>query len=315
MKNKVIKLFFFLVIGLLLMMPINNAYVKTNGYRHLNDTDKFMNVPYDLDLINLGSSHGLNGFNYEETGVKAYNMALAAQGFYYDYRILTQYSDHLSDGAVVLLPISYFSPYQAYQGEKFDQFNMRYYRFMDPKNIKFFNPIEYIRYKQFPVMFAGEHIKYLFADRETLKADWEMVDYNKFGETGIIEEGKTRAEHHMKNIIEIGKDNKETALSELRNTIDFCYEKGYKPVLVTTPLHYEYKKHFSETFMNEFLSDIESLRDDYSILYLDYSDFMSTETDIFMDSDHLNSKGRKMFTNAIVEDLKQRDILNNINAN
>ncbi len=81
---------------------------EQNGYRHLNDTDKFLHVPTELQVINLGSSHGLNGFDYSEASIKGYNMALAAQGFYYDYRILKQYSSHLVDEAVVLLPISYF---------------------------------------------------------------------------------------------------------------------------------------------------------------------------------------------------------------
>ncbi len=55
-------------------------------------------------------------------------------------------------------------------------------------------------------MFAGEHIKYLFEDRETLKADWEQIDYNKFGMDGIDAEGKKRATHHIENIINVGLD-------------------------------------------------------------------------------------------------------------
>jgi len=310
MKTKLFKMIVFLLGGLLLFIPINQSYIDTNGYRHLNDTDKFMSVDENLEIINLGSSHGLNGFDYTESDVKGLNMALAAQGFYYDHRILKQFSGNLDDGAVVMLPISYFSPYQKYEGEKFDRFNMRYYRFLDAEYIRFFKPWDYLRYKQFPVLFAGEHIKYVFADRPTLKGDWETIDYNKLGQDRIAEEGKTQANHHLENIILVGQSNKEIALGELKSTIEYCYTKGFTPILVTTPLHEEYKKHFSEEFLEVFDSDIEKLQKEYSgLLYLDYSEFMSDETNNFMDSDHLNSRGREIFTKSIILELKDRGIL------
>lgn len=310
MKKRIIKIFSFLLIGIILMLPINNSFLKTNGYRHLNDTDKFMNVENELEIINLGSSHGLNGFNYSDLGVNGFNMALAAQGFYYDYRILMQFSKHLKKDAVVLLPISYFSPYQKYEGSKFESFNMRYYRFLNPEYIRFFNAVDYLRYKQFPVLFAGEHIKYIFSDRNTVHGDWEAIDYNKFGNEKIATEGETRANHHIDNIINVGIDNKEIALNELKKAIEYCVENGFKPVLVTTPLHFEYKKHYDEIFLNEFMTDINNIQKDYpGLLYLDYSEFMSRETELFMDSDHLNVNGRKVFTKSIIEDLKERGLL------
>jgi len=308
--TKMIRGIIFIMIGLLLIWPINAQFQRTNGYRHLNDTDKFLHVPTELEVINLGSSHGLNGFDYSSATIKGYNMALAAQGFYYDYRILKQYSSHLADDAVVLLPISYFSPYQKYEGEKFDKFNKRYYRFLEPESIRFFNPLDYLRYHTFPVLFAGEHIKYLFEDRETLKADWEQIDYNKFGMDGIESEGEKRATHHIENIIRVGQDNKATALKELDNTIAFCIDNNLKPVLITMPLHDAYKKRFDNTFLNDFYQDIDTLIDKYpNAVYYDYSEFNSERTDLFMDSDHLNKKGREAFTNEVIEQLRKQGFI------
>lgn len=304
MKERFAKLCLFLLIGCLLIWPLNQAFIQTNGYRHLNDTDKFMEVPYDLEIVNLGSSHGMNGFDYKGLEIKGFNMALPAQGFYYDYRILKQFHEHLKKGAVVLIPISYFSLYQRYEGEKFDQFNKRYYRFLEPQYIRFFKPWEYVRYRLVPILFAGEHIKYLFTDRPTVEGDWEAIDYNKFGMDGIVEEGQIRANHHIETIIEPGKEYKTLALAELEKLLGYCIEKGYQPVLVTTPLHQAYKRQFESSFLDSFNEDVELLKANYPGLdYLDYSDMIPDRTDLFIDSDHLNRNGRQMFTKQVVEDL------------
>ncbi len=83
-----------------------------------------------------------------------------------------------------------------------------------------------------------------------------------------------------------------------------------KPVLITMPLHESYKEHFDNAFLNDFYNDIDTLLDQYpNAVYYDYSEYKSERTDLFMDSDHLNKKGREVFTNEVIEQLKKQGFI------
>lgn len=74
-------------------------------------TKKFFNMPEGIQICNFGSSHGLNGFNYDGVSDKfsCFNFSLHSQTLMYDYRILKHYVNHIKEGGIVFVIISYFS--------------------------------------------------------------------------------------------------------------------------------------------------------------------------------------------------------------
>lgn len=108
-----IKTFFSRLLLLVILLTI--ALISLNAiYAHTikftGETGKFAKVPDDLELVNLGSSHGACAFSYDVIPqLKAFNFALSAQHLVYDYGFLKLYTPNLARKCVVLIPVSYFS--------------------------------------------------------------------------------------------------------------------------------------------------------------------------------------------------------------
>ena len=92
------KRFFFKFIMMILLVSIsllgmNQAYIHTNAFRTMNNIEKFENIPDNIEICNLGSSHGQNSFVYYVIEEVGFNFALSSQDFYYDYQLLKKYSE------------------------------------------------------------------------------------------------------------------------------------------------------------------------------------------------------------------------------
>lgn len=64
---------------------------------------QFCDVPYELEMINLGSTFAKHGFDYQLLGERCFNFAGQPQPLKEDHAVLSQYQDHLKSGAVVLI--------------------------------------------------------------------------------------------------------------------------------------------------------------------------------------------------------------------
>lgn len=64
---------------------------------------QFCDVPYELEMINLGSTFAKHGFDYQLFGERGFNFAGQPQPLKEDHAVQSQYQDHLKSGAVVLI--------------------------------------------------------------------------------------------------------------------------------------------------------------------------------------------------------------------
>jgi hypothetical protein len=298
MKKFIIRGFCFVAIGLILLVVLNLFYVRTNGYKSLNGTYKFSMVPYNISVMNLGSSHGEFGIDYEDFDtITGFNFGLRGQSHYYDLQILRKYSDRLSGGCVVVIPVSCFS---LIQGEDYEQ-RILYYGVLDYGSIPDHNPIEYIRFRLLPFLSASFNAKYLIKDKKSVDsdlfatqgADEEFYILNALYYYGLFEDLK-----------KAGADN-ENNVKTLGEIFTYCRENGYKPVLITTPFTDHYNYWFVGEDNDEFYAAIDGLSEQYDVPYLDYShDPRFTGTlEWFADSDHLNPTGRRIFTRILLTDI------------
>lgn len=133
----------------------------------LGEINVFQFIPNDIQIANVGSSHGQCDFNWipltEERGISTFNFALTSQSYEYDYALINMHQDDFVEGSLLFIPVSYFSfNREATDPNDIEAISVRYYRLLSPK----YNP-DYSLYKdlvavRFPVLSAGEKIFDLF---------------------------------------------------------------------------------------------------------------------------------------------------------
>ncbi len=287
---------------LIMLVALNYQYKRTLPPDY---TDKFQDVPDNICVFNLGSSHGLCSFCYEglESEGECFNFGMNSQTLSYDYRLLQQYEEKLTPGGVCFIVISYFSLLEDEENnDNFEAKNARYYKFLDPRYIKQYDLSTDIRVRYFPVLSSNEALIGILtkkpSDVNQFELDWERV--------ANADEAVQNAENAvLRHIGAYEKDGtwsfREEELNALEDIIIFCWERGIKAVMITTPYLQEYNQRVPEEFKNYFTETISRVSMKYGVEYYDYSgdDDFSENYELFMNSDHLNKTGAKKFTGML----------------
>ncbi|MDD3719689.1 MAG: hypothetical protein PHP28_13630 [Actinomycetota bacterium] len=307
MKKFMIRGSCFAAIGLMLLYTLSFFYVRTNGYRSLDDMFKFYDMPDDIEVANLGSSHGAYGFDYENiSGITGFNFALPGQSLYYDLQVLEEYSDKLSEGCVVVIPISYFS----FDQNKISEDQTRwYYKILDYGSVYNHKLTDYVKIGLFPILGASLNAKYLIKDKPAVAFDiywlyaFSGIDYDVEDVEAWKRDALGFLDFHNK-VTAQGR-NEEFNLPYLYGIIEYCQEHGFKPLLVTTPFTRYYNEVFTEEFYRDFHAKVTKIQEKYGIPYIDYSHDprMTEDLGLFVDSNHLNAAGSKVFTKLLLSDL------------
>lgn len=312
MKRFIAKVLIFLIIIVTISSCINFVYLKRDN-SDLDCIKKFQDIPASVMVCNFGSSHGLYGFNYEDIEeVDCFNFALTSQTLSYDRRVFDCYKDSISEGAVVFIPVSYFSLF-GNDEETEDDFlnkNKRYYKILPSDMIKNYDIKTDIYVRYFPSLSATPYalIKTLLAGgRDTNDETWSRMatgvdvqhDAELAGRRHII---KNKTDKNGNRIV-----NQEE-LESLEYIINGCYEKGCIPILVTTPFLSEYTneiKKMDSDFYDDFYSLIDQVVTDTGVSYCDYGfdDRFTENYGWFMNSDHLNKEGARQFVNILMDEV------------
>jgi len=310
MKRFIIKLLFFIVPVAIMFLLLNELYIHTNYWKSENNINKFENVPYNLELVNLGSSHTCYGINYDFTPeLKAWNLANDSQRYFWDYGVLKNYANHLEKNSIVLIPISYFGVIG--RGD-YSEYRKRYYRILPKEDMDYWTFKEYIFYSKFPFLSAGVNRIHILRD---IPNDKMSPYYDRFKHLDG-EELYTycKKKHERWTAWDIGEKGYSENIKEISTVIDFCYTHNFRPVLITAPITDVLNNIYAtdETFFPTFYRFSSDLQKKYPDLqYLDYShnnDFSSNH-ELFADGDHLNNFGAEKFTKTLISDLKANNIL------
>ena len=106
-------------------------------------------------------------------------------------------------------------------------------------------------------------------------------------------------------------NDKNIGINQLKSILNFCEEKGFRPILISTPQTSFYNKQIGdENYHKRIYDNIKKVEIQLNkkYLYLDYSHdkrFVNN-LEYFMDSDHLNEKGAEYFTEILLFDLKSQ---------
>jgi hypothetical protein len=310
-----ISLLALLTIGCLLL--INNFCLHSNIYTNViakQDTMKFKNVPQQIKLGNVGNSHGEKDFCYENTELASFNFALESQSFIYDSNLLDFYQENIAEGAIILIPVSFFSLYEdELQRANFKSQNSRYYTFLDKEHIRNYD-VEYnflMQYCWLLTRSSENIVSDLLNSRHKIAPlqNWYDSAAN-MGKEELKAEGLTAWNRHWKDVSS-HKDyqaREEDNIAALVKMIDLCRAKGAVPVLITTPFLNEYSQYYSKDFLDSFYGFINKFSDEHNVLYLDYAfdERFRNSPNLFINSDHLNREGALMFTDIVMKDLEMK---------
>lgn len=294
----------FILIGLL-----NFHYIDTKSPDYL---DKYENIKTEIEIANVGSSHGLWGFCYEnlEESYTCFNFAMESQSLSYDYRLLEQYIEHFRNGGTLFLTLSYFSFF--WDEEKQPDFaakNTRYYRVLKPEYIKNYSIMDDICYHFVPVLGAQEGVLSILVRKSKVKniglENWERTAE----ELDVWKNAAAAVERHVtsnrNSAGELIRNPNE--VSALYNIINLCKSKNLHVVLITTPYLLEYNEQVPADCLQDFHAIIQEVQQETGVKYFNYANDIRFVNDykLFMNSDHLNRNGAAKFTSILWEEAWQ----------
>lgn len=271
----------------------------------------------NFDVVNIGSSGGKWAFDYADLNVKAMNWAQQPQTLLEDYNLLRHFHSILKRGGYVLITIMPFTGLNKKTG-LMDA--MKYVKFDiqgEPIQPYMFN--DAIRYATYPFLFKKTALKVLIRyfmgrDKKCGLHPETQLEYNPMKSNELEKDAKRWIDGWKKQFgisdfdAPLTRENEEGRayrIKLMQTLIDFCTERGYKPVYVIPPVTEHLAKYytpkFEETYIYGYLKEVNR-----EILTLDYSkdsEFRFND-ELFFNSFFLNKKGRKLFTRRVLEDLK-----------
>lgn len=282
--------------------------------------DNYWYRKYDernFDLVNLGSSSAKWAFDFSEFDIKAMNWAQQPQTLLEDYNLLRHFHSILKQGGFVLIAIMPFTSLNKSTGLmdaiKYVKFNLH----GEPIQPYMFNKAQL--YANYPILFKKQAIKalikyFLGRDKKIGERPETQLDLNPMSKEELERDAKRWIDGWKRQfgisdldspLTEENQKGRACRIQLMQTLIDFCTERGYKPVYIIPPVTEHLAKYytpkFEETYIYGYLKEVN--RD---VLTLDYSkdkEFRFND-DLFFNSFFLNKKGRKLFTRRVLKDLK-----------
>lgn len=284
---------------------LNEWAKRSYWYNHtvFGDCSKFWgHRTFDMDVVNLGSSSALAAFDYSEyPKLKAANWAMAPQSFVADYEILKNYSCYLRPGATVIIPICPFSCLGGSNNDLPD----KYYTVLNIASMphaSFRRQQEQQRIRQHPWSYIP-FVQLLSINHK--KKDMEIAFFQNDATNrmeGWKKEFSIMSFDYPLSIL--NKDAYEDGVILLSDMINYCKERGYKPVLVLPPVHKTLSSCFTPQMKTKCVDSFVGKVLPEDVFFLDYfTDDRFTDA-MFSNSFLLNSKGASLFTKICLTDIK-----------
>ncbi len=315
MKKFLTKFLIFCLILCVAVVTVNTIYLKKTKTKHdmISNAsyEKFENVPYNIELCNFGSSHGANNYYYDNIQDKytCFNFALPSQTLEYDYRILEYYKDHIREGAIIFITVSYMSLYGIDEAlyDDFQSKNKRYYHFLPKEYIKEYDYKTDFFESYFPVLVQYDQLVPSLIEGDTSIEDWEST-------ADEIELDRYVAEAYKRHLITNKIDDQgkrivnEESVESLYDMIDLCRELHARPILITTPYLREYTDIIRENapdFLEEFNRLVNKIAKKKNVPYYDYAfdNRFDDKYSLFMNADHLNKEGALKFVEILLQEI------------
>lgn len=269
----------------------------------------------NFDIVTLGSSGAKWAFDFEGTAIKGMNWANQPQTLLEDYNLLRCYHSILRKGGTVIITIMPFSGLNKSTGIM----DAMKYLMIDTQG----EPVQphlykkALLYKELPILFKMPAIKALLKyllgrERKCDKYACAMMDNNPMTNNQLEADALNWINGWKRQftisdfeapLTPQNHEGRNYRINLMRTLLDFCAERGYRPVYVIPPvtkhLAQYYTPKFEQTYIYGFLKEV-----DREVLTLDYSKEDTFQKDeLYFNSFFLNREGRRLFTNQVLKDL------------
>lgn len=287
---------------------INKIVRRSYWYREIRfpDCSKFWNYrTFNTDLVNLGSTSGLNAFDYDGISLKCGNWALRANPLLGDLSVLRNYFSYLKENnATVIIPLCPFSSLSGSYNITED----RYYTILYPSTIPNFSLKRYRTiinernnpFSAFPIaaLFMRKKsrgIKNLTEQQMLEDAERWMLNWKK--EFSISD--------FSYPLSMVNQDGIEDAAKIINEIIVFCRERNIRPVMLIPPVYHTLGGQLTPEIRKIVIDSLISKIDDKTVWYKNYMDDEEFTNDItlFENSYLLNKVGAKKFTKVVLKDI------------
>lgn len=295
-------------VSVLIIYLLNKPYQQIDDEKYMDLWNLRMlgNQIDDVEIANIGSSHGAYDFVYDELQEKGYscfNFGNVSQTYNYDYAMLKEYGQYMDEGCVLFIPVSYFSfNNEVVNDTEAQALSVKYYHCLSPENIPDYDLFTDIVTTRLPILSAGEDILKLLPDVNlsiiALAAD-DGINAEEFAQRA-----QDRYDRHFNNKNEYFLPKR---IEELYDIINYCQEHEITPVLITTPFSKYYRDLVSDEFLQKFNETVTQIATDTGVNYYDYSydPRFRGNLDYFSDSDHLNEAGAAYFMEILLDEIPE----------
>lgn len=250
-----------------------------------------------LDILNLGTSHG-NDFNYDYCPKNGANISKAGNTLYYDLQnyIYLNKNDYLTENAIILIPVSYYVfGLDENRSDRLpnSSFVNEFYYYLDKDQIFSYSDQ---KNRNLMVLNIQKNFKNLFSNEENENEDKASTD------SELKKHAQTRVKNHkrLSNFSSTAKN-----ITYLDSLLKEIIKNNHTPILVTTPFYYSYNENFGKDWLDKnYYKIVTQFSAKYKIQYLDYSHDtrFSSNAKYFYNSDHLNTEGKKIFSEIIFKE-------------
>ncbi len=190
--------------------------------------------------------------------------------------------------------------------------------YMQERKYKYFsilslNTKDMIKEILFPLLFNPRDIKYIFKDEKI---------YNKFDlDKNILTDDRAKEEDCKRRLnrwkkygiisldknkeFNINNKNIDSNIELIKNIINICKKGGYGVVIVTPPVSPYFIKYFGNGFKDILNKPLENFAEKENVMYYDFTKEEKFKDDsLFLNTACMNKKGRRSFTDMIVQILK-----------
>ena len=314
MKRFIYNLLVYVIILSMIMVALNLIYGRSHNTNP--DTNKFIHMPDVIQICNFGTSHSMRAFNYGDfkSDYDCFNFALTAQRLSYDYRIFQYYGDHVVEGSVVFIGISYISLFgpDEVDDDGFAIKNERYYSILPAPLIKEYDLKTDLCVRFFPALVTSTSdliVALLGQSEATYNKSWQTTATTEDIRKSAVERANAQAGNKEQYYDRDGnRIENQKEIDALYALIRGCQEKGAIPILITTPFLQEFTDAVKESapdFYDHFYSIMDQVVQDTGVEYYDYAfdERFTHKYSWFSDADHINMEGARNFTNILMEEV------------
>lgn len=288
-----------------LFVDYNHEIYPDNVWYRVHDERNF-------DLVNLGSSSSVYAFDYDGHDVKAMNWAQQPQTLLEDIRLVKNFHSILKEGGYVLISIMPFTSINKKTG-LMDVVRYRRVLAGSLQEKKYLRKADFL--VRYPIFIGKralkEAVKALIGYHQNVRK-CQQPENNPMSEAELEADAMNwdRGWRQQFSIVEykdplteVNAEGRQIRIKAMRDLIDFCQERGYKPVYVILPMTKQLRHYLHDGFMDKYVYEyLQEVGRDVPVL--DYlKDEEMSKPELYANAYFLNKKGARKFTGKVLQAL------------